>query len=220
MGRTDARIAMIDAAEAIVAEHGLAAMSLREVGVRAGQLNKTAPQYHFGDRAGLVTAVVETRMASIDAARGQLLAELDATPPVSVRQLVAALICPLAEAVARRPGSRYARFLVQATFDPVLSSMIDEHVRAGSARDVITRLTGCTGLAANLEASRLQGLLTTAVTTLARWEASPELFADPALLPDLVDTATAALMARSCQDESSDQPNQRILGSTALTPKE
>ena len=177
MGRTDARIAMIDAAEAIVAEHGLAAMSLREVGVRAGQLNKTAPQYHFGDRAGLVTAVVETRMAPIDAARGQLLAELDATPPVSVRQLVAA--------------------------------MIDEHVRAGSARDVITRLTGCTGLAANLEASRLQGLLTTAVTTLARWEASPELFADPALLPDLVDTATAALMARSSPMAISGSTNNR-----------
>ena len=131
---------MIDAAEAIVAEHGLAAMSLREVGVRAGQLNKTAPQYHFGNRAGLVAAVVQTRMAPIDAARGQLLAELDATPAVSVRQLVQALICPLAAAVSSRPGSRYARFLVQATFDPALSSMVAEHVRAGSARDVLNRL--------------------------------------------------------------------------------
>jgi len=208
MGRTDARIAMIDAAEAIVAEQGLAAMSLREVGVRAGQLNKTAPQYHFGDRAGLIAAVVETRMAPIDAARGRLLAELDATPSVSVRGLVAALICPLAEAVASRPGSRYARFLVQATFDPVLSSIVDEHVRAGSALDVMNRLTGCTGLEENLESSRLQSLWATAVTTLARWEASPELFADPALLPDLVDTATAALMAPLCQHDSSDQPGR------------
>jgi len=197
MSKSAARIAMIDAAEAIVAEQGLAAMSLREVGVRAGQLNKTAPQYHFGDRVGLIAAVVETRMAPIDAARGQLLAELDLTPPVSTRQLVAALICPLAEAVASRPDSRYARFLVQATFDPVLSSMVDEQVRVGSALDVINRLTGCTGLANNLETSRLQSLWSTTVTTLARWEASPELFADPALLPDLVDTATAALTAPS-----------------------
>jgi hypothetical protein len=136
-------------------------------------------------------------MAPIDAARGQLLAELDLTPPVSTRQLVAALICPLAEAVASRPDSRYARFLVQATFDPVLSSMVDEQVRVGSALDVINRLTGCTGLANNLETSRLQSLWSTTVTTLARWEASPELFADPALLPDLVDTATAALTAPS-----------------------
>lgn len=143
-------------------------------------------------------------MAPIDAARGRLLNELDATPPVSVRQLVAALICPLAEAVASHPGSHYARFLVQATFDPVLSSMVDEHVRSGSALDVIDRLTGCTGLPANLEASRLQGLWSTAVTTLARWESSPELFADPDLLPDLVDTATAALMAPSRQHNSSD----------------
>ena len=205
---------MIDAAEAIVAEHGLAAMSLREVGVRAGQLNKTAPQYHFGNRAGLVAAVVQTRMAPIDAARGQLLAELDATPAVSVRQLVQALICPLAAAVSSRPGSRYARFLVQATFDPALSSMVAEHVRAGSARDVLNRLAGCTGLAANLESSRLQRLWTTAVTTLALWEASPELFDDPALLIDLVDTATAALMASSCQHESSDQVTANTKGET------
>ena len=68
---------MIDAAEAIVADRGLAAMSLREVQARAGQLNKNAAQYYFGNREGLIAAVVETRMAPIDAARGQLLAELD-----------------------------------------------------------------------------------------------------------------------------------------------
>ncbi len=196
---------MIDAAEAIVADRGLAAMSLREVQVRAGQLNKNAAQYYFGNREGLIAAVVETRMAPINEQRKRLLAQLDAGAAASPRQLVEALIYPLAEAISGRAGSRYARFLAQAAFDPQLSSMISDHVRADSAREVLNRLAGSTGLPANLEMSRLQSILTTAITTLARWEAAPELFADPALVVDLIDTATAALLAPSSRPSSETQ---------------
>ena len=47
---------MIDAAERLAAERGMAAMSLREVQAAAGQRNKSAAQYHFGSRAGLIEA--------------------------------------------------------------------------------------------------------------------------------------------------------------------
>lgn len=207
MKRADARTAMIDAAEAIVAERGLAAMSLREVQARAGQLNKNAAQYHFGNREGLIAAVVEARMAPINDRRWRMLAELDAASP---RQLVEALISPLAHAVFSHPGSRYARFLAQAAFDPQLSSMITGHIRAGSAREALNRLVGSASIPADLESSRILGVFIATITTLAHWEASPELFADPAaLVVDLVDTTTAALLApssRPADNQLSDQP--------------
>ena len=59
-----AREQMIDAAERLASERGLGAMSLRDVMAEAGQRNKSAAQYHFGSREGLVEAVIEARMAS------------------------------------------------------------------------------------------------------------------------------------------------------------
>ncbi len=52
----DLRRALIDAAVAAVAESGPAALSLRAVAKRAG-VSHAAPAHHFGDKAGLLTAV-------------------------------------------------------------------------------------------------------------------------------------------------------------------
>lgn len=50
------RQALIDATEALLAEKGADAFSLREVARRAG-VSAAAPAHHFGDAAGLLTAV-------------------------------------------------------------------------------------------------------------------------------------------------------------------
>lgn len=50
-----ARDRLLAATHAELAEHGRAAVSLRAVARRAG-VSHAAPQYHFGDRAGLLTA--------------------------------------------------------------------------------------------------------------------------------------------------------------------
>ncbi len=54
--RPDAREKLLAAARAELVEHGRAAISLRAVARRAG-LSHAAPKYHFGDRAGLLTAI-------------------------------------------------------------------------------------------------------------------------------------------------------------------
>lgn len=51
-----ARLALLDAARAELVEHGSAGISLRAVARRAG-VSHAAPKYHFGDRAGLLTAI-------------------------------------------------------------------------------------------------------------------------------------------------------------------
>ena len=51
-----ARSALLEAARAELAENGRSAISLRAVARRAG-VSHAAPKYHFGDRAGLLTAI-------------------------------------------------------------------------------------------------------------------------------------------------------------------
>ncbi len=52
----DLRAALLAAAEADIAEHGIEAFSLRQVARRAG-VSHAAPAHHFGDAAGLLTAL-------------------------------------------------------------------------------------------------------------------------------------------------------------------
>lgn len=50
------RQALLDAATAEISEHGPGAISLRSIARRAG-VSHAAPTHHFGDRAGLLSAV-------------------------------------------------------------------------------------------------------------------------------------------------------------------
>ena len=52
----DLRVALVRAAVAAIEEAGLAALTLRSVARRAG-VTHTAAAYHFGDKAGLLTAI-------------------------------------------------------------------------------------------------------------------------------------------------------------------
>lgn len=73
-GRSEAtRAKLILAAEPIIAEHGLEKAPLRSICEAAGQRNKASIHYHFGDRAGLLQAILEYRSAMTEPARRQLL---------------------------------------------------------------------------------------------------------------------------------------------------
>ena len=73
----DATTQMVDAAERIVAESGFAAMTASAVQEAAGQGNKSAVQYHFGDRDGLIQAVMDARMAPANKRRMGMLERLE-----------------------------------------------------------------------------------------------------------------------------------------------
>ena len=157
---------MIDAAERICAERGLAAMSLREVQAVSRQRNKSAAQYHFGSRDGLSEAVVETRMAPINEQRLRLLAELDDEP--SIRDLVDVLVRPLAEATLGRPDSRWARFLFQSVADPVIVSVVQRSMAASGFRTAREALFGALHhLPPEVREHRLSQVVGLTVMTLA-----------------------------------------------------
>jgi len=128
---------MIDAAERLAAQRGLAALTVQAVQEAAGQRNKSAVQYHFGGRQGLVEALLAARMASASARRTSMLLALGSAP--GTRELVEVLVVPLIESVLARRPSYWARFLIQAIGDPqtglaALASVDNQALQAAQSR--------------------------------------------------------------------------------------
>jgi len=123
---TGARLSMVLAGEQLFAERGLRGVSLREIGLAAGQRNNSAAQYHFGSRLGLAEAIFEHRMATINERREALLGRLAAEGRADdLRGIVEALVVPLAEAIGSPSApSYYARFASQLAFDPELDVIV------------------------------------------------------------------------------------------------
>lgn len=196
MGGVGAREQMIDAAERLAAERGMAAMSLREVQAAAGQRNKSAAQYHFGSREGLIEAIAGARMGPINAVRAERLAELDAAPdPPTVRQLMEILVEPLAEATLA-PGSCWARFLVQGFSDPELSEVVRRNFEGRAYRETRQRLVAAVEhLPPELREKRVDHAIGVLVMSLAAMEGQRTRMPAPVAIADLTDTCTAILEA-------------------------
>ena len=92
----DTRRSLIDAAERLFARGGVASPSLREVARLAGARNVAAVQYHFGDRDGLVNAILDKHLATVDAERHRLLDDYEAGRTSGLHALAAALVRPYA----------------------------------------------------------------------------------------------------------------------------
>ena len=97
---------MIDAAETLFAEKGIDNVSLVDISRAAGQKNRSALQYHFGDKAGLINAVLDKHSADIAVTRGEMLDALELSVEFTVRDAVRALVIPVAEQLENREGGQ------------------------------------------------------------------------------------------------------------------
>jgi len=114
----DAKQKLLDAARDLFAEHGVEGVSLREITRAAGQGNTSALQYHFGDRAGLLQAVVAPHQAQVDARRDALLDELEAEDRTGIRELASALVRPSAAMLEAEGGRSYLQIMAEWVRDP------------------------------------------------------------------------------------------------------
>ena len=134
--RADAtRTALIEAAERLIAEKGLADVSTREILQEAGQRNQSALQYHFGSKKGLIGATISERTSQLDQERLRMLDEIGDNP--SLRQLFEVLILPLGELMkSKAAGANYLNFLSQAITQPnwELHRVIEEYNIVGMIR--------------------------------------------------------------------------------------
>ena len=88
------REAILTAAERLYAEHGVFAVSNRQVSEAAGQGNNAAVGYHFGTKTDLVRAIEQRHREPIEQIRGRLSPEkgldnlLAAAPEVEPKALL------------------------------------------------------------------------------------------------------------------------------------
>jgi AcrR family transcriptional regulator len=62
---SDTRSKLVDVAERLFAENGIASVSLRKVGAVAEQRNTSAAQYHFGSKEALLAAIPLPRLLTL-----------------------------------------------------------------------------------------------------------------------------------------------------------
>lgn len=95
---------LISAAERLFAERGIDGVSLREITREANQRNTTALQYHFGDRDGLLRALVEKHMDNVAVRRAALLDHVTARGDLTVRDGASVLVQPLISKLTSNDG--------------------------------------------------------------------------------------------------------------------
>ncbi|MEV0381342.1 TetR/AcrR family transcriptional regulator [Nonomuraea sp. NPDC050643] len=134
---------ILTAAERLFAEHGVHAVSNRQVSEAAGQGNNAAVGYHFGTKADLVRAIVRKHGERIELLRGRLLAEIGDS--AEVRDWAACLVRPLTEHLADIGSPTwYARFAAQVRTDPGLREiMVGEAMTSPTLRRILEGLNRC-----------------------------------------------------------------------------
>jgi AcrR family transcriptional regulator len=89
------KLALMRAAEKLIAQRGVENVSIREIVVAAGQKNESALQYHFKNLRGLLHAIRTERSAMVQAKRAELLqALLTETGKPSLQQLCSVMVEP------------------------------------------------------------------------------------------------------------------------------
>ncbi|HEY1738069.1 MAG TPA: helix-turn-helix domain-containing protein [Acidimicrobiia bacterium] len=92
---------ILDAAERLFAERGVPAVSMREIRIASGAKNTAAVQFHFGNREGLLEALIARHMPDIGARQQEL---ADAARGDDTRALVDVLVRPIVEYLERGPS--------------------------------------------------------------------------------------------------------------------
>jgi AcrR family transcriptional regulator len=115
--------AILKAAERLYAEHGMFAVSNRQVSEAAGQGNNAAVGYHFGTKTDLVRAIEQKHRASIDRLLERMVSETGDS--AELRDWVGCLVSSLTEHLAQLGNPTwYARFAAQALADPAYHKIV------------------------------------------------------------------------------------------------
>jgi AcrR family transcriptional regulator len=118
------RNVLIHTAERLFAERGIGAVSLREIGVAAGQRNKAVTQYHFGTRQDLIDAIYVYRSERINQRRLELLESLERERLTGdLEAVLTAVLTPHAESIADR-DDHFVEFLARVLTDEARISII------------------------------------------------------------------------------------------------
>tara|TARA_R110002049_G_scaffold9747_11_gene48875 strand:- start:1571 stop:2215 length:645 start_codon:yes stop_codon:yes gene_type:complete len=193
---------LLIAAERLLAEKGLGAVSVREIARAAGQKNHSAISYHFGSIDKLIDAILNYRMVPLNKKRADRLAAWrEAGRADDLRGLVNVLVEPFAnELLQPLQHSYYLRLLAQLMSQREWQPLFSEHpVRASAALEtgelIADILRPRLGEEVALERMRLMGLHL--LNTITEWDAvrrRGDLDIDPQALAWRVDNLVSYLV--------------------------
>ena len=116
------KLAILNAAERLVATHGFGDTSLRAITAAAG-VNLAAVNYHFATKDALIVALLTRRMKPLNERRLALLDQFEAeagSKRVAVEKILEALFRPVLELIARpsKGGRTFLRLLALCLAEP------------------------------------------------------------------------------------------------------
>jgi AcrR family transcriptional regulator len=101
------RAALLDTTELLWGSRGVRAVSLREIRLASGAKNSAAIQFHFGDREGLIDALIARHMPRLETIQQRIYDDMVADGrQEDERSLVEVLVRPSGEYIARGPSER------------------------------------------------------------------------------------------------------------------
>lgn len=119
---------ILDVAERLWAERGIAGASLREIVLASGTRNISAAQYHFGSRDALLALLIGRRVYFINELRHARLDALEASKSIGdAAAVVTETVRALADVVRDQPwGCNYVRVVAQVLLDPVSQVVFEQ----------------------------------------------------------------------------------------------
>lgn len=149
----DTREQLMRAAEHLFARRGIEGTRIREINELAGQRNPSAVHYHFGSKEGLVTALLRRHQEALEMEAGRRLDELERRqPPATVRELLEAMIRPLAVELETPSGRDFLRIV------PQYIGPLDVNLRNGVAEPTTEQARRLLGLLENRMSDLTQAL--------------------------------------------------------------
>lgn len=122
---------LITTGESLFGRHGIDGISLREIAAAADQANSNVVQYHFKDKAGLVSAILENRVPRMEALRAQCLRRLTADMQTP-RELLKIQWLPTMAIRDPEGNHPFCRFLLQYMLQPNVAQHPIAKLYAGS----------------------------------------------------------------------------------------
>lgn len=137
------REAILTAAEQLFAEHGVFAVSNRQVSEAAGQGNNAAVGYHFGTKTDLVREIERRHRVPVERLREEMVS--GALESTDLRDWVSCLVRPLTDHLAALGNPTwYARFAAQVMADPAYHNIIvKDALSSASLVQVIDGINTC-----------------------------------------------------------------------------
>ncbi len=216
---------IMDVAERHFAHQGIDAASLSEIATEAGQANKSAVQYHFGSRQGLVAEIMALHQRDIDQHR---LGDYAEPAECDLEELVRSVVEPASHKLETRSGRYYLIILPQ-----VVHSHPEEVRRAPNpepSRSILAAMAArLTHLSPELAGHRVAAIGTFAVDALAdrarvrsQRNAEPEVD-DRMFIENLIQMVLGALLAPAPErspDDALSSPDALSSGSALSSNSE